>query len=214
MKQMEMEISRGDIFFVAGYKRNIGLDQNRPAVVVSNNNCNTYSNVIEVVYLTAADKNSYLPTHVEVMCQVPSTALCERIYSIPKDKLGEYVRTCSNEEMKRVDEALMISLGIEQPHHSSSDNEREVIDDLKMKLEGAERMLDENILNRKLNEEKAKTQQLEMVLRAKEKELNLARSNYDNNTVDNSQIIKLETERDLYKKLYEEMLGKVLAKEE
>lgn len=212
---MEMEISRGDIFFVTGYRRTMGSEQNqnRLAVVVSNNNCNTYSNIIEVVYLTAADKNSYLPTHVEVMCQVPSTALCERIYSIPKDRLVEYVRTCTNEEMERIDRALMISLGIEQTHHFSSDNENRMIDDLKMKLEGAERMLDENVLNRKLDEEKAKTQQLEMVLRAKEKELNLARSNYDNKTVDNSQVIKLETERDLYKRLYEEMLGKVLAKE-
>ena len=110
-----MEVYRGDIFYVTGCSRKINgseQDQNRPAVVVSNEKANKHSSVIEVVFLTSAEKAKWLPTHVDVICQIPFVALCEQITSISKSRLGEYVRSCTGAEMKKIDEALMVSLGI------------------------------------------------------------------------------------------------------
>lgn len=110
-----MEVCRGDIFYVNGSSGKIhGSEQkqNRPAVIVSNEKANQFSSVIEVVFLTSAEKAKWLPTHVDVICQIPSVALCEQITSISKSRLGEFVRTCTDAEMKKIDEALMVSLGI------------------------------------------------------------------------------------------------------
>lgn len=84
-------------------------------MIVSNNKANEHSPVVEVVYLTTQDKKP-LPTHVEVLCKVPSTALCEQVHSIYVDRLDDWIKTCTDEEMEAIDRALMISLGLnEQP---------------------------------------------------------------------------------------------------
>ncbi len=108
-----MEIYRGDIFNI--YKANTATgseyDGGRPAVVVSNDKCNMFSNCIEVVFLTSQEKKP-LPTHVSVLCKVPSTALCESVTTVSKERIGEYIKQCTEEEMNRIEEAMMISLGI------------------------------------------------------------------------------------------------------
>ena len=112
-----MDIYKGDIFYIEKptQYQNTGSEQSagRPAIIVSNDTGNYHSDVVEVVYLTTKEKTP-LPTHVKVMCQVPSTALCEQIFTVSKERLGGYIRTCTDEEMAAIDEALMISLGIER----------------------------------------------------------------------------------------------------
>ena len=107
---------RGDIFYVMKVDPITGSEQEqgRPAVIVSNDIGNEHANIVEVVYLTTKDKKP-LPTHVEVKSNVLSTALCEQITTVSKDRLGQFIRQCTYEEMKALDKAMMISLGIEPP---------------------------------------------------------------------------------------------------
>lgn len=151
-----MEIYRGDMFYVRNFVRVNGSEQTaeRPALIVSNNAGNTHSDMCEIVYLTTKEKKP-LPTHVEVMCKIPSTALCEQVFSVSQERLGEYIRTATETEMKKIDKALMISLGLNPDVTCNEDDE--LVNDLKkkidivetnndilqMKLEGAERKLDE-----------------------------------------------------------------------
>ena len=118
-----MEIFRGDIWYVekGGYTGH-EYGGGRPAVVVSNNKCNHYSECIEVVYLTS-QKKSELPTHVDVVCQVLSTALCEQVYTVSKDRLGNFFRQCTQEEMQKIDEALKISLALDKETPTGTENE-------------------------------------------------------------------------------------------
>lgn len=110
------EIKRGKIFYIekmGGYE--VGSEQRsgRPAIVVSNDKCNAFSDVIEVVYLTTQPKSD-LPTHIDIRStQRASVALCEQINSVSVQRVGEYVATCSPYEMTMVDAALAISLGLE-----------------------------------------------------------------------------------------------------
>ena len=147
-----------------------------------------------------------MPTHVEVMCQIPSVALCEQIHSISKGRLGEFIRTCTDEEMEKIDNAIMISLGIKQKTRIQSTISNKERDDLVMKLEGAERMLDE---------EKALCKKLKLKLEMKEKDLDKKHENNtelitnQNSLNSNPSMIKVLTERDLYKELYYELLEKL-----
>ena len=108
-------IKRGDIFYIYKVGETSGSVQQagRPAVVVSNNAANASSNVIEMVFLTTQPKKS-LPTHVCIRStKRVSTALCEQISSISLERVGEYVCSCTEQEMQMIDIALLISLGID-----------------------------------------------------------------------------------------------------
>lgn len=108
----KMEVYRGDIFYVKSNRKDTMKETTgSPAVVVSNDKGNENSNFVEIVYLTADERN-LIPTHVNVMCKVPSVALCERISNVSKDRLEEYIRSCTDDEMRRIDEALMLSHAI------------------------------------------------------------------------------------------------------
>ena len=113
--QRDTEVYRGDIFYIAtgGY---VGSEQKagRPGIIVSNDTANKHSPNVEVVFLTSQEKKP-LPTHVEVVCKVPSTALCENIQTVAKERLGDFIRSCTTSEMKKIDNALLISLGMEAP---------------------------------------------------------------------------------------------------
>lgn len=135
-----MEILRGDIFMVERSIESSGHEQfgGRPAVIVSNNTGNHFSNCVEVVFLTTAQKKP-MPTHVSIIGKLPSTALCESVTTISKEKLGDYIRSCTDNEMKQIDEAIMVSLGLSSPEceceSSCSDvNAAEVERDLYKKL--------------------------------------------------------------------------------
>ena len=121
-----MEYFRGDIVFVEKSKyigKECGGD--RPAVIVSNNSGNHFSDCVEIVYLTTAKKKE-LPTHVNVMCRVHATALCEQIYTVSKERITQFIRTCTEEEMQRIDKALKVSLGLNKETSSVDENKTAV----------------------------------------------------------------------------------------
>lgn len=108
-------MKRGEIYYVQNNWQEVGSEQRagRPAVIVSNNSNNYNSEVVEVVYMTTKPKND-LPTHV-VTRSTPqdSTILCEQIFSVSKQRLGEYVGKLTESEMQALDIALAISLGLD-----------------------------------------------------------------------------------------------------
>lgn len=109
------EIYRGDIFYITQGSY-VGSEQKsgRPGIIVSNDLANKHSPNVEVVFLTSQEKKA-LPTHVEVIARVPSTALCENIQTVSKERLSDFIRSCTTSEMKAIDKALLHSLGIEAP---------------------------------------------------------------------------------------------------
>ena len=109
-----LQIARGQILYIAAPQDSIGSEQTnrRPAIVVSNNKCNEYSPVIDVVYLTTQNK-AVLPTHVKIYSSpFPSIALCEHPTAIDKRRIENALGFCSDEEMKCIDNALRIALAL------------------------------------------------------------------------------------------------------
>ena len=104
---------RGDIHYIVE-GNHTGSEQaaGRPAIIVSNDKCNVHSAVVEVVFLTTRPKTD-LPTHVTIRSAVRSSiALCEQVSSVSIERLGDYVGTCTESEMKAIDNALLISLAL------------------------------------------------------------------------------------------------------
>ena len=100
---------RGDIFYISNskcYATDPSNTEGRPAIVVSSDKLNEHADVVEVVYLTTKE-NRLMPTHAEV--------LCKTIYTVNKDRLGDFVRTCADKEMEGVNAGILCSLGIAAP---------------------------------------------------------------------------------------------------
>lgn len=111
---MNKEFYRGEIFYIHNESKYSGNEQGgyRPAVIVSNDIGNNVAPILEVVYLTTQEKKP-LPTHVKICsAKYPSIALCEQIDTVNKDKVGDYIGQCSMAEMKKIDAALAVSIGI------------------------------------------------------------------------------------------------------
>lgn len=115
---------RGDIFYIANskfYSTDPENEAGRPGIVVSCDELNENAECVEVVYLTTKQKKP-MPTHTGILCKIPSTALCETIYTVSKDRLGNFVRTCTDEEMARIEKAMSYSLGIKPVPHVPQEN--------------------------------------------------------------------------------------------
>lgn len=66
-----------------------------------------------VVYLTTKPKGNY-PTNVPINATgKPSTALCDQVNTVAKERLGGYCNLCSTKEMEKVDIGLKAALGLD-----------------------------------------------------------------------------------------------------
>ena len=144
--------------------------------------------MVEVAYLVEKPNES-LPTHAKVRCHLPSTALCEQVVSVSKDRIDGFIRTCTDEEIEKINKGLSISLGITE----SDDTMAEKLKELTDSLSEAQRINDG--LRNRIKEEIDKQQELEKQLSQPE------------NT---DEIIKVAAERDVYKDLYMKITEKLI----
>ena len=154
-------LTRGEIYYIMDSGNNTGSEQaaGRPAIIVSNEMCNTHSPVVEVVFLTTRPKTD-MPTHVTIRSTAKvSTALCEQITSISVERLGECAGVCTSQEMDAIDKALCISLSLDlSPAPAKESKNNSVVEELYVQLTQArieketyQKLYDElikNILNR------------------------------------------------------------------
>ena len=215
----KMNVYKGDIFYVQKSGRVTGSEQNsdRPAVVVSNDIGNEHSGIVEVVYLTSQPKKD-LPTHAKVLCSIPSTALCEQIHTVSKERLGAYIRSCTEKEMNDIDAKLKISLGLENDNSNLEAKDAEV-EKLKEQLKEAGAKIkelkqskatlesDKEKLADSLIETSREKANFEFEFKCAKDELEKAELN---KTELNVYTIQLETERDLYKEQYEALLERLI----
>ena len=112
-----MKVKRGDIFY-ADLSPVVGSEQGgvRPVLVVQNEIGNKYSPTVIIAAITSQMNKVKLPTHVEVSAEfgLPknSVVLLEQIRTIDKKRLREKVGFTDEFFMKKVDEALLKSVGV------------------------------------------------------------------------------------------------------
>ncbi|WP_296969550.1 type II toxin-antitoxin system PemK/MazF family toxin [Tepidanaerobacter sp. EBM-38] len=115
-----MLVRRGDIFY-ADLNPVVGSEQGgiRPVLVVQNDVGNKYSPTIIIAAITSQIDKAKLPTHVELPSkdyglEKDSVILLEQLRTIDKRRLKEKITILDQDIMKKVDEALKVSLGLEE----------------------------------------------------------------------------------------------------
>ncbi len=85
----------------------------RPCVIVQNNVGNRNANTTIVAPLTTTNRNN-LPTHVIVNVEEESVVICEQLVTIDGSRLMAKLDRLTELEMREIDKAIMVSLGVEQ----------------------------------------------------------------------------------------------------
>ena len=113
-----MIVKRGDVFF-ADLSPVVGSEQGgvRPVLIIQNDIGNRFSPTVIVAAITAQIQKAKLPTHVELSAEEhgfdrDSVILLEQIRTIDKQRLTDKVTHLDDETMRKVDEALQISVGL------------------------------------------------------------------------------------------------------
>ncbi len=113
-----MEVVRGDIFY-ADLSPVVGSEQGgvRPVLVVQNDVGNKYSPTVIIAAITSQLTKAKLPTHIELNkdkynLDKDSIVLLEQLRTLDKRRLKEKITQIDENTMKKVDIAIMISLGI------------------------------------------------------------------------------------------------------
>lgn len=113
-----MIVKRGDVFF-ADLSPVVGSEQGgvRPVLIIQNDIGNRFSPTVIVAAITAQIQKAKLPTHVEIDAKMygfdrNSVILLEQIRTIDKQRLTDKITHLDDEMMKRVNEAMLISLAL------------------------------------------------------------------------------------------------------
>jgi len=113
-----LHVKRGDIFY-ADLSPVVGSEQGgvRPVLVIQNDIGNRFSPTIIVSAITSQLDKARLPTHIEIKGEKyglskKSIVLLEQIRTIDKRRLREKAGHLDEYIMKRVDDALQTSFGL------------------------------------------------------------------------------------------------------
>lgn len=111
-----MIIRRGDIYY-ADLRPVVGSEQGgiRPVLIIQNDTGNRHSPTVIVAAITSKMNKAKLPTHIEIDSKKydivkDSVILLEQLRTIDKKRLKDKVCHIDGEILKKVNEALLVSL--------------------------------------------------------------------------------------------------------
>lgn len=110
-------IKRGELYY-ADLSPVVGSEQGgvRPILIVQNDTGNKYSPTVIAAAVTSRMSKARLPTHIEINAHdfglsKDSVILLEQIRTLDKRRLKERIGELSEATMRKVNTALLISLG-------------------------------------------------------------------------------------------------------
>lgn len=111
-------IKRGELYY-ADLSPVVGSEQGgvRPILIVQNDTGNKYSPTVIAAAVTSKITKAKLPTHIE-LCEgdfglvKDSVILLEQIRTLDKRRLKERIGELSSQTMRKVNAALLVSLGM------------------------------------------------------------------------------------------------------
>lgn len=113
-----MNILRGDLYY-ADLTPVTGSEQGgvRPVLMIQNDIGNRFSPTVIVAAVTSRQDKHPLPTHVSISpnhcgLKESSVVLLEQLRTIDRVRLREYIGRLTEQDMKQVDHALRISIGL------------------------------------------------------------------------------------------------------
>ena len=112
-----MSVKRGDIYY-ADLSPVVGSEQGgmRPVLILQNDIGNKHSPTVVVAAITSRLEKFKLPTHVKLESErlvKNSFVLLEQLRTIDKSRLYEYIGKVTERDMKKIEKALLVSVGID-----------------------------------------------------------------------------------------------------
>ena len=88
------------------------IKKKRPAVIISNDIANTYSNRVQVIPLTTQKLDKIYPcealiANLDKKCK----AMADQIMTVAKERLGEKLSSLTEKETAEIEKAIKIQLG-------------------------------------------------------------------------------------------------------
>ena len=110
---MAMHPKRGEVFWVS-FDPSIGgeVQKTRPAIILSNDAANAALNRLIVVPLSSKTARLYPGEVIVQINQQKSKAMSDQLTTISKIRLQKRITLLATEEMSRVEEAVLLQLGI------------------------------------------------------------------------------------------------------
>ena len=116
-----MTIKRGDIYY-ADLSPVVGSEQGgvRPVLIVQNDVGNRFSPTVIAAAITSQTDKAKMPTHIQVRSEgsglaKDSIVLLEQVRTLDKRRLREHMGRLDEDSMRRVNNAIQISLGLTPP---------------------------------------------------------------------------------------------------
>lgn len=113
-----MNFKRGELYY-ADLSPVVGSEQGgvRPVLIIQNDVGNKYSPTVIVAAITSQINKAKLPTHIELKSEYyglpkDSVILLEQVRTLDKRRLKEKIGELDNIKMKKVENAILISLGL------------------------------------------------------------------------------------------------------
>lgn len=111
------KITRGDLFYVDfGNNPDSVASGVHPAMVIQNNVGNWHSRSVIVAIITTGIETINHPIHIPLLgrfgLHIKSVLLMDKLYTVDKTKIGNYIGHASNHLLSTVDESLAASVGL------------------------------------------------------------------------------------------------------
>ena len=106
-------MKRGEVWWV-NFDPSIGTETRkiRPAILVSNNSANTHLNRVQVVPLTSNTGKCYPSEALVTLNGAENKAMADQLATVDKQRLQNCVGSISNKDMKLVERAIKVQLGL------------------------------------------------------------------------------------------------------
>ncbi len=106
-------MKRGEVWWVDFDPSIAGeIKKIRPALIISNNSSNTFSNRVQVIPLTSNKDECYPCEAVIKVNNQKSKAMADQIMTVSKQRLKSKIAMIANSDMKLVEQAVKIQLSL------------------------------------------------------------------------------------------------------
>lgn len=198
-------VVRGEIYYVMPKttEENAGTlnSGGRPAIIISNDMINQVSGYVSIIYMSRAKSHTKtLPTDVTITSSSEeSIALCHEIHTVPKHRIGRFINQATENEMKNIEKAIAMA-------YSSPVDKQTIRENVEM-YNSWQKYLEEKMIPA-AGEKEPDT--VSMDAEKSMADAGVLPQNLQPITIPNitntPEYIKLETERDIYKNLYTDLL--------